>query len=163
MPLTAIFPISEQLVGLSEWIAFPVHNTGVQNQAALAFQTITACKSISCGTLSDSNLPFVHFGTAIALYENADARQKRWGKRFRAVLAEIAGQESGGPPHRTSGLFFAWGKCGRSLYLPRDSARRNILHCQILHLPDRHSISISDGPSRDSRHSLPRYNDTDKV
>ena len=50
------------------------------------------------------------FGTGIALKESADARQKRWGKRFRAVLAEIAGQKSGGPPHRTSGLFYFLGK-----------------------------------------------------
>ena len=37
--------------------------------------------------------------------KSADARQKRWGKRFRSVLAEIAGREFGGPPHRTPGLF----------------------------------------------------------
>ena len=30
---------------------------------------------------------------------------KRWGKRFRSVLAEIAGQRLGGPPHRASDLF----------------------------------------------------------
>ena len=44
-------------------------------------------------------------GTEIAHMKSADARQKRWGKRFRSVLAEIAGREFGGPPHRTPDLF----------------------------------------------------------
>src|SRR5579872_1015268 len=47
-----------------------------------------------------------HTGTSIAPCYCAHARQKRRGKRFRSVLAEIAGQKLGGPPHRASDPFF---------------------------------------------------------
>jgi hypothetical protein len=44
-------------------------------------------------------------GIRHAIYRIADSRQKRWGKRFRSVLAEIACQELGGPPHRVPDFF----------------------------------------------------------
>ena|SRR5277367_1087983 len=37
--------------------------------------------------------------------ERCGCSAKRWGKRFRSVLAEIAGREFGGPPHRTPDFF----------------------------------------------------------
>src|SRR5262245_9406700 len=44
-------------------------------------------------------------GTRIATSLIADARQERWGKRFRAVLAEIAKPEVRGTPSSSLWLF----------------------------------------------------------
>src|SRR5215471_18555263 len=43
-------------------------------------------------------------GMPIAYEKSADARQKRWGKRFQAVLAEIAKPKARGTP--SSSLWF---------------------------------------------------------
>ena len=58
------------------------------------------------GNAAELMLLSFSIGSALAMDESADARQKRWGKRFREVLAEIAGQKLGGPPHQASGLFY---------------------------------------------------------
>ena len=96
------FPVSERLVALSDQIVEamprPIGPPDVDERKCLRSRPLHPGMGKSSAPLQT--------GTPIALLEIADARQKRWGKRFRAVLAEIASQRFGGPPHRISGSFY---------------------------------------------------------
>ncbi len=159
------FPISERIAGLSDQIGYLWLFCFMRAGECSSRWLLTICGCGGCNGLRKVASGVAGFGILNANTYVASGRQKRWGKRFQHYLADVAGQELGGPPHRASDLF------PRAPNLNRQTSHRfraNLAHRRFTQNGSfrshyRDPIPIADSPTRDGGNAFPGYENPDQV